>query len=144
MLLVALVVTPLLPLFSTLRVGGINNDDHQGIGLRLPLWLSWFDTKDNALTGDEAFERNHPQGNYLDMVVWLYRNPLYGFKWDVLGYPIECSDEITLNESNTFRYKDAFMYRRTFFGRTVTFGWLIDAYYKRNNKEPKAIFVFWN
>lgn len=144
MLVVALFITPFLPAFATIRVGGINNDDHQGAGLRLPLWMSWFDTKDNALTGDEAFERNHPNGNYLDMVVWLYRNPLYGFKWDILGAPISDNRLVVKSNEGEYSYFDYFMWRKTVFGREITFGWILDAYYQRDNKEPKAIFVFWN
>ena len=139
MLCVAIVVTPFLPAFATIRVGGINNDDHQGAGLRLPLWLSWFDTKDNALTGDEAFERSHPQSTYWDMVLWLYRNPLYGFKWDVLGYPIKQPALIVKHTETAFTYFDAFQCQLS--GKK--FGWILDAYYQRNNPEPKAIFVFW-
>ena len=143
-LAVAVVVTPMLPAFATIRLGGINNDDHQGAGLRLPLWLAWFDTPDNPLTGDEAFERSHPNGSYFDMVLWLYRNPLYGFKWGPLGYSMNKPGTIFLHYDGTYEFHDAFQLRKRWLGNDHTFGWILDAYYLRENKEPKAIFVFWN
>jgi hypothetical protein len=139
MLCVAALLTPFLPMFASIRVGGINNDDHQGAGLRLPLWLSWFDTPDNALTGDEAFEAAHPMGTYWDMVTWLYRNPLYGFKWTVLGAPME-GLRVTYVGDRIY-FADKYFQIRTQSG--LTFGWILDAYYRRTNSQQKAIFIFW-
>jgi hypothetical protein len=144
MLVVAVIVTPVLPAFKQWRIGGWNNDEMQATGWRLPVWLAWFDTPDNALTGDEAFSKAHPNGTYMDMVAWLYRNPLYGFKWSVLGYPIAAPELIVERGEGVYSYFDAFMWRKPWLGKKRTFGWLLDAYYQRENKEPKAIFVFWN
>lgn len=144
-LVVALVVTPLLPLFKVQRIGGINNDERKGMGWKLPVWLSWFDTPDNSLLGDDAHKLRYsnPEG-WLAMTCWLYRNPLYGFKWGPLGYRIEQAELVTNPAPGEWRYFDAFQWRKPWLGHDRTFGWILDAYYRRDNKEPKAIFVFWN
>lgn len=145
MLVVAYIITPLLPMFAVSRVGGLNNDDHQGEGLRLPEWLAWLDTPDNALTGDEAHaKRVGDPYAYWSMVRWLYRNPLYGFKWSVIGYPIYEHNLIVKHEDGVYSYFDAFQWRKQWMGKQRTFGWLLDAYYMRHNEQPKAIFVFWD
>lgn len=54
----------------------------------LPKWLSWFQTPDNSLYGDDGWKTEHwmwryklPAGlaTYVGMVGWLWRNPAYGF-----------------------------------------------------------------
>ena len=145
-LVVALVVNPFLPLFKVQRIGGINNDDHQGVGWRLPLWLAYFDTPDNALDGDDAHKTRYsnPQG-WWAMTCWLYRNPLYGFKWGPLGYPIKRPELIAKMGEGEYEYFDAFMWRKPWLTKNRTFGWILDAYYNNHkNPQPKAIFVFWN
>ena len=87
--LFAYLITPLLPLFKVWRHGALDNANRVGQGLRLPLWLSWFDTPDNALYGDVNWLLFHPKTTHWDMVGWLYRNSLYGFKWTVLAMPID-------------------------------------------------------
>lgn len=87
--LFAYAVTPLLPLFAVVRYGALDNANRFGDGVRLPLWLSWFDTPDNALYGDVNWLVFHPKTTYWDMVGWLYRNSCYGFKWTVLAMPIQ-------------------------------------------------------
>lgn len=78
--LTAWVVAPVLPLFALDKMS-------------LPKWLSWFDTPDNPLDGDEGFITLHApfKGNvsgikrYVNRVCWLWRNPAYGFSYNVLG-----------------------------------------------------------
>lgn len=94
--LFAYLITPLLPLFAVYRLGSIDNASRQGSEPRLPLWLSWFDTPDNSLAGDDNFYRING-GGYLSKVKWLYRNNLYGFKWDVLAMPIQHTRTTTGN-----------------------------------------------
>lgn len=63
----------------------------------LPKWLSWFQTPDNSLNGDDGFKSEHRWFRkdsdvdtnrvkiYINQVLWLIRNPSYGFDIDVLG-----------------------------------------------------------
>ncbi|TAM16080.1 MAG: hypothetical protein EPN65_15235 [Pandoraea sp.] len=61
----------------------------------LPAWLSWFQTPDNPLDGDEGWRTQHwqwryrlpaPLATYIGRVGWLVRNPAYGFDMSVLGF----------------------------------------------------------
>ena len=54
----------------------------------LPSWLSWFQTPDNSLYGDDGWKTEHwmwryklpvALATYVGMVGWLWRNPAYGF-----------------------------------------------------------------
>ena len=76
--LLALIISPLLPLFATQQVGWCDNHSYQGIGPRLPSWLSLFMTPDNSLDGDATFLRLNGYG-YWSQVKWLCRNPAYSF-----------------------------------------------------------------
>lgn len=86
--LLTYLVTPLLPALAENRKGWLDNGNLWGVGPRLPLWLSWFDTPDNSLLGDSRWAAGHG-GSYWNQVAWLYRNSLYGFKWTVLARDIE-------------------------------------------------------
>lgn len=55
----------------------------------LPDWLSWFQTPDNPLDGDDGHRERWPREGwfwrYCRRVAWLWRNNVYGFTIDVLG-----------------------------------------------------------
>lgn len=57
----------------------------------LPTWLWWFQTPDASLDGDSGWNdaSQHPLvtklPRYLRQVLWLFRNPSYGFNWTVLA-----------------------------------------------------------
>lgn len=57
----------------------------------LPKWLSWFQTDDNSLDGDSGWKTEHYVGwpRYLKRVLWLYRNPTYGFARTVCGFQVQ-------------------------------------------------------
>lgn len=59
----------------------------------LPRWLWWFQTPDNPLAAqvdDRWFpEHDTPLKRWINNVSWLYRNSMYGFSEDVLGFTIE-------------------------------------------------------
>lgn len=93
MQVVAWIVTPILPLFAVLRDGPSNNNSRRELSWRLPLWLSWFDTPDNDIEGDDNFIRANGLG-YWQSVKWLYRNSLYGFKWSVLSAPMDAAARV--------------------------------------------------
>ena len=109
------IITPILPLFAVCRSGGCNNNAYQAEGLRLPVWLSWFDTRDNSLCGDSRWEQTH-NCCYWSKVAWLYRNSLYGFKWTVLSLPEG--------------HKDAWQWHKKYYFKTfyldLNFGWMLD------------------
>ena len=72
----------------------------------LPSWLSWFQTPDNSLDGDSGWQHKHwqwrykfpvPLAIYIGRVGWLWRNSMYGFEIDVLGF--------NLDESFSYQYK---------------------------------------
>lgn len=68
------ILSPVLPLFA------INKET-------LPKWLSWFQTPDAPLDGDSGHvERCEGYPRYVQRVLWLIRNPAYGFAWTVLAY----------------------------------------------------------
>lgn len=81
----AWLLAPVLPAFA------LRDKDH------LPRWLSWFDTPDNPLDGDLGYVMLHAPykgyivtgwRQYINRVVWLWRNPGYGFSYSVLGAQI--------------------------------------------------------
>ena len=53
----------------------------------LPRCLSWFQTPDNSLDGDEGWLTHLTwiTNRYVRQVLWLCRNPAYGFDFQVLG-----------------------------------------------------------
>lgn len=91
MLLVSLatyILAPVLPLFAVERIGSLDNNTRYGRGAFLPGWLSWFQTPDNSLDGDEGWRTEHWQWRfrlpvwlavYVGRIGWLWRNPGYGF-----------------------------------------------------------------
>jgi len=87
MMLIALVITPILPAFARPRMGPIDNNHGEAVEPRLPRWLAWFDTPDNSLLGDASWKATH-NGGYWSQVAWLYRNSLYGFKWGPIAAPM--------------------------------------------------------
>lgn len=76
----------------------------------LPSWLSWFQTMDNSLDGDNGWRTEHWQwrfklpaalATYVGRVGWLWRNPAYGFGIEKLTfpYPIQYSGNTAVNDS---------------------------------------------
>lgn len=82
--LLAWLVAPILPLFARSEYGFCDNANRMAVEPRLPGWLSWFMTPDNSLWGDAGWRTEHCPNHwdsYLGMVLWLWRNPAYGFEW---------------------------------------------------------------
>lgn len=156
--IVAYIITPILPLFTEIRYGKLNNSNLYGDGIRLEKWLSWFDTPDNSLSGDENWQAKYPETTYWSMVKWLYRNSIYGFKWDVISCLVENPDQIDfsgnpdINRNNgitgTFKakYKGYWQFKivkKLFgdFGIMWNFGWQLDEYVGSPHG-GKALFQF--
>lgn len=154
MQVVAYVVTPLLPLFAVNRDGLQDNANANGVGPRLPLWLSWFDTPDNDLFGDPGHINKYiTYPAYLRMLFWLYRNSLYGFKWSVIAFPLT-GQKISRTGPLRIDYHDdlygvqwhwsdggAWQYKcvKPFMGKTLVlnFGWMLD-----DPSQKRALFMF--
>lgn len=86
MTVLGFVLAPVLPMFA----------DDKGW---LPKWLWWFQTPDNSLDGDEGYQKKPGRApfmgvmggwkGYCNRVAWLWRNPLYGFDWEVLAFKVQ-------------------------------------------------------
>lgn len=76
--LLAIILSPILPLFSSDQYGWLDNGAKEGFGPRLPFWLDWFQTWDNSLDGDATFMANNPP-SYWSKVKWIVRNPAPSF-----------------------------------------------------------------
>jgi hypothetical protein len=148
----AYLITPLLPLFAVKRIGNTDNNRYQSVEWRLPLWLSWFDTPDNCIYGDDNWYKSH-KANYFSAVGWLYRNSLYGFKWSVLAAPANDKSSLDItgpsdlnHHTKTYgvmeivRSDGYWQYKsvRPFMGRILilNFGWLLD-----DPSQEKALFM---
>jgi len=69
---------PIIVLFITQKEGWSNNGTRWALGPRLVNCLSWFQTPDNSLNGDDGFRTLHSPC-WWSRVQWLWRNPFYGF-----------------------------------------------------------------
>lgn len=146
-------ITPLLPAFAGSRGGRLDNANSEGQGTRLPVWLHWFDTPDNSLEGDHNWKVSHPNTTYWDMVAWLYRNSLYGFKWSVLSAPVDpklmqVTGSTKINyHTKTFgtlkiKMGKYWQYKSIYplvgnYGYMLNFGWLLD-----DPSQKNALFMF--
>jgi len=86
--LLAVLLAPILPLFSVQKEWWCNNHSYRAIGPVLPIWLNWFMTPDNTLDGDATFQTLFPPG-YWSKVHWLWRNPAYSFGLRYLNAPYD-------------------------------------------------------
>ncbi len=106
--LLAMLLSPVLPLFAREFVWGkCDNGAVERWEPRLPKWLAWFQTPDNSLWGDPGWRNEHCPahwGDYLGKVLWLLRNPGYGFAWSVLaaqpaaGQPVTTIGDTTVDD----------------------------------------------
>jgi len=64
-------------MYST-QIGWCNNATVWESGPRLFSFLTWFQTPDNSLDGDQTFRAEH-NPCWWSKVQWLWRNPFYGF-----------------------------------------------------------------
>lgn len=71
-------LAPIVVLFKSDKEGWNNNGTRWAVGPRLANWLSWFQTPDNSLNGDDGFRTLH-NPCWWSKVQWLWRNPFYGF-----------------------------------------------------------------
>lgn len=93
--LLAYILAPILPAFALWGYGSLDNNNEKGMGFRLPIFIAWFDTPDNAITGDAGHrERTVDTSEYWRMVLWLWRNPAVGFEASVLNAQLASSDQL--------------------------------------------------
>ncbi|MFZ9611226.1 MAG: DUF7338 family protein [Methylococcales bacterium] len=88
--LLAVILSPIMPIFATQQEGYLNNGSAYGMGPRLPKWLSWFQTWDNSLDGDATFVANNPP-SYVSKIKWLVRNPAPSVALRTLTSPYDTS-----------------------------------------------------
>jgi hypothetical protein len=88
--LLAVLLSPILPVFAINAYGWVNNGSRQDFGPRLPKWLNWFQTWDNSLNGDATFEAANPP-SYWSKVKWIVRNPAPTFALKLLTTPYTAS-----------------------------------------------------
>jgi hypothetical protein len=88
--LLAVLLSPILPLFASEQEGWLDNGSAIGMGKRLPKWLDWFQTWDNSLEGDATFQKANPP-SYLSEIKWLIRNPLPCFVLRTLTAPYDAT-----------------------------------------------------
>lgn len=165
---VAMIVTPFLPLLATNQDGPLDNATSYGPGPRLPKWLSWFMTPDNSLEGDGGWKKEHWQwrfklpttlATYVGQVGWLWRNPAYSYGMKYIDGTIAptVSGDNSIGDNNTAKEgyvlvntTDLFQYvyvKRIFNTNKclyINLGWNIRALVDPNNrkKEYRATFVF--
>lgn len=117
--LVAVLLSPILPLFARNDFGWCNNHSKLAFEPRLPDCLSWFQTPDNSLWGDDTFIEKNGKG-YWATVKWLCRNPAYAFGLRYLQAPYTTSvigdptikDNDNAKEGYCFiRVNDLFLFR---------------------------------
>ena len=99
--LLAILLSPILPLFTTSQDGWLDNHSSWGKGPRLPVWLNWFMTPDNSLDGDPTFEVLNGTG-YFSKVKWLCRNPAYSFalKYLFAPYQVVVRGDISIKDND--------------------------------------------
>jgi hypothetical protein len=88
--LLAVLLSPILPVFTQNAYGWLDNGAKEGFGPRLPKWLGWFQTWDNSLDGDATFEAANPP-SYWSKVKWIVRNPAPTFALKILNAPYATS-----------------------------------------------------
>lgn len=130
MLLVTVLTLPLafvLPFFAQRRPGTLDNSTRYGFGWFLPGWLSWFQTPDNDLDGDQGWREEHWQwrfrlpavlATYVGRVGWLWRNPGYGFGWEWVDAPVT-----GIADAPFVRIDD--LWQLTVWGGRLNIGWNI-------------------
>ena len=103
----------------------------------LPKYLWWFQTWDNPLDGDDNWKKNvrlwrndpdvetNKYKRYINRILWLYRNPVYGFEKSILCAKItpqcfrECKGDITIGGIPT-RFGWFLLHIKTKEGRNYT------------------------
>ena len=88
--LIAVILAPVMPIFTQQKLWWCDNHSYQAVGPVLPSWLNWFMTPDNTLDGDATFQANNGI-SYWSKVKWLWRNPAYSFALRYLSAPYTTS-----------------------------------------------------
>lgn len=160
--LLARLLAPVLPLFATMRLGPVdNNNGAYRVEPRLPRWLAWFMTPDNSLLGDTGWRTIHcvkHWQSYRGMVLWLWRNSATGFARSVLAQTVKLADvktegDITIivdsparygkfyaTDGKTFQWKVVFPLFNKSIGLNV--GWLMDTMIRDQTPEARCPFKF--
>lgn len=88
LILATYIFAPIIAIFVVKRNGYLDNNTKYGQGYYLVNWLSWFQTPDNSIDGDEGWRIEHWQwrfklpsflATYVGRIGWLWRNTAYGY-----------------------------------------------------------------
>jgi hypothetical protein len=85
---------PLTPFLVLLNTGG----DYP----KLPGWVSWFDTEDNSIDGDDPWKtlwrpylkQTNSYQRYINQCHWLWRNSLHNFQISIMGIKLLSTDKL--------------------------------------------------
>lgn len=121
MLAITVLTLPLAPILALLvhqRVGRLDNNTKTGEGYFLFDWLSWFQTPDNSIDGDQGWREEHWQwryklpavlATYVGRIGWLWRNPGYGFGVVELANTgpeyVQIDDSLYIQIGNYFQHR---------------------------------------
>ena len=157
--LVAVLLAPVLPIFSVQKLWWCNNHSYQAVGPVLPSWLNWFMTPDNTLNGDVTFQNLNGIG-YWSKVKWLWRNPAYSFalRYITAPYTTEVAGDPTIKDNDNAKAGWCLVHANGLFQFTlvapigfsrciyVNLGWnvrgLVDVNVQPKPQEWQATFVF--
>lgn len=146
---VAWLLPPFVAPFARPLPGPINNNNGTGIEPRLSGVWSFMQTPDNSLLGDAGHKaRWAGRSEYLQRVAWLWRNRLYGLRWNTLAAPVEVDAVFEIDgdlairnrkpgRAGFLRIRIGGYWQYKLIAQTgttrciqINFGWLLDPYVK--------------
>ena len=157
--LVAVILAPVMPVFTQQKLWWCDNHHYQAVGPVLPIWLNWFMTPDNTLNGDATFQDLNGI-SYWSKVKWLWRNPAYSFalRYTSMPYTTSVNGDPTIKDNDNAKAGWCLVHANGLFQFTlvapigfnrciyVNFGWnirgLVDVNVQPKPFEWQATFVF--
>ena len=157
--LIAVILAPVMPVFTQQKLWWCDNHSYQAVGPVLPSWLNWFMTPDNTLNGDATFQ-NINGISYWSKVKWLWRNPAYSFalRYITSPYTTSVAGDPTIKDNDNAKAGWCLVHANGLFQFTlvapigfsrcvyVNLGWnvrgLVDVNVQPKPQEWQATFVF--
>lgn len=157
--LIAVILAPVMPVFTQQKLWWCDNHSYQAVGPVLPNWLNWFNTPDNTLNGDATFQ-NINGISYWSKVKWLWRNPAYSFalRYITSPYTTSVNGDPTIKDNDNAKAGWCLVHANGLFQFTlvapigfsrcvyVNLGWnvrgLVDVNVQPKPQEWQATFVF--
>lgn len=157
--LIAVILAPILPIFTVQKLWWCDNHSYQAVGPVLPTWFNWFMTPDNTLNGDSTFQSINGI-SYVSKIKWLWRNPAYSFalKYIQAPYTTFVTGDPTIKDNDNAKAGWCLVHANGLFQFTlvapigfsrciyVNLGWnvrgLVDVNVNPKPQEWQATFVF--